>query len=133
MDYPSWYPFHWLGVDGDKLNEEFDKAKSKLKKLKTFQNWDRKNTNLNKLVKNWQNEFLKNYPKHKDHSLKLYFYKGITTVNLKVIKNKNSNTKDSEKIFNENVIKLEIFQDFAKYIFDGFLSKDKKFPKCIYE
>jgi hypothetical protein len=46
---------------------------------------------------------------------------------------KNTDGKTVEENKKENEIKLTHFENFALYLFKGFIESDKKFPKCKYE
>lgn len=128
-NYNFWYPFQWMDKEGDEIRLKYERLENTKSVLKSYTTWEEKNKKLQKLVLDWQKSFLKEYKKHKDLQFEFNTYKNHFSLSV----SKNSYAKDIKGMKIQNQDKMDYFQDFAKFIFTGFLNKSKEFPKCIYE
>lgn len=132
LGYDMWYPYNWVTKEGEEARSLIDPILEKGKFTTEMRAWTKKYEKLSKLADFWHSDFIKKYKTKHGLKFKLYGYKDDSYAAFTILdeKIKGLNAKEV-KVRQEEYMK--VFEAFAEYLYKGFLSKAKGFPKCIYE
>lgn len=126
-----WYPYQWATEEGDKVREIIDPILSKEKDATEMKKWKNDFQKLKYIVNVWHIDFLKKNKNKYDFDFKLYDYGNYCVFTIKDDKYYQAKGKDA--IREKQYQYLKAFDDFAKYLYKGFLEEKTLFPKCLYE
>lgn len=127
----TWYPYQWTTEDGDKVREIIDPILSKSKDTTEMKKWNNDFEKLKDIVNVWHIDFLKKNKKKYDFEIKLYDYGNSCIFTTK--DDKHDQIKGKDAVRERQYQYLKAFDDFAKYLYKGFLEEKDIFPKCLYE
>ena len=130
LGYSFWYPIGWVNQEGKKIRSVVEPILEKDNFTSGMINWNKKYEKFCDIVGYWYTDFLKNNKEKYDFELKAY--KNETNLNFIII-DKKIKKMNSKEILVRQKQYSKLFNDFAEYLYKGFLSNEKGFPKCIYE
>ena len=126
-------PLFWIDEVSQLLRDNITKELSKQPKTIEYKKWLKNQNKFKKIIESWHDAFLKEIKQEKqDFELKLYNYEGkylCITIQDDII----NNLKNIKDINKQQEKHSELIRKFAEFLEKKFVTKDKMFPKCIYE
>lgn len=116
---------------GDRVRAAIDPLLTKDKETNDFIIWEKQQRKWKKKISEWHTSFYKNYNKKYDFELKLYDY--TTSVVITIKDEKIDSLNKVSEITARQQKHVELLNDFAAFLYEGFLNKKKGFGKCLYE
>lgn len=128
-DFP--FPYNYGDATGDTVRAAINPLLEKDKKTAAYVTWERDQKKWKKMIGMWHDLFYQQYQKQWDFKIKLYDY--VKYVAFTIHDEKIDMLTKKSEIMARQKKHQELLNDFAMFLYDGFLNKKKGFGKCLYE
>jgi hypothetical protein len=129
--FDSFAPYSYITETGTKIRKSIDTLLGKKEKTSQFKKWEKDQKKWKELIGEWHDMFYENYAKNFEFKIKFFDHDSYLALTIQddVIEN----MKSLSQIKKRQLLHKELLIDFATFLCNSFLNKEKGFGKCLYE